>query len=246
MAKKRRLSDLYVRGDFLEFDDGQGDTVRIWVRKMAPTMHEKAMKRANAARAQVLAASRDHSSDLYVDVKAKVSAMDNDDILDYLVEERLGSRRAVIEAELAAEEPWSEEGYLEGLQEAWTEELSEKHLLDPDDDDANRVLGELRKFNDELEKRVAKEREAIEKDLSSKSPDNLDDLAAEKLIETQASLAWLTEFRLCEVWLSVYEEDGKTQYFESRDEVDMLSVEVLREIQSKYRELSVDPTEGKG
>lgn len=244
-AERRRLTDLYVRGDFLELDDGAGDTIRVYIRKMPPTLHEKAVKRANAARSKTAAELRDESTDEHLDLMSELEDMDLEDLIEYLVQDQMMARAQVVEAEILSDSEWGEDNYLEGLRDSWVNGLDEAYAQDPEDPEASKVRGELERFADELDKILDGERETIEKDVSSKPPEKLVEMVAEKFTDTRKSMAWLTEFRMCEVWLSVYEEDKKTPYFTSREEVDMLEASTLIELQAKYREIAVDPLEGK-
>lgn len=245
MAKaRRRLQDLYVVGEMVEFDDGGGDPISVWVQKLNPLQHDKAVKRANARRAAVKASFR-AGDDQYADIEEEVSDLTVDDMLDLLADDHTARRTQAIEAELASEDEWSNDDYYGGLIEAWSDGLNEKYHEDQEDPEAQRVFAELKRFNAEVDKRLEAEIDDLRASYEDRPEEDLRKLLIDKFFETRASVAWMAEFRRCEVWLSVFEENKRTPYFQDRDEVDMLSSAVYTRLAATYRDLSVDPVEGK-
>lgn len=245
MAKKRRLSDMYVTSRPVEFDDGEGDTVKVVVRKLNPIEHERALKTANAARALSLMELRDQTTLSYLNLWDEVESASDEELIEVLLEDERMDKVGPIEAELEAEEEWSKDGYLLGLQEAWEESVKDDYARDPKNKEAAKVFGELKRFADRVEAELEGFTDNARRDLEDLSIDSLRQkvLAARMVMEANAT--WLAEFRRCELWLSVREEDGRTPYFVDRDEVDSLPVEILARLSLEYRLLSVEPAEGK-
>lgn len=247
MAPSRRLQDLFVVGREFELnDDSGGDPVTVYLKKLSPVEHETAMRRANAARARTIATANAPDSDEYLDTWESVADFDRDGLTLYLVEDRRLTRTQVIEAEFGAEEEWSKDTYLVGLREEWEDRLKEVWATNNEDPDAARVHGELKRFSDTVQKAVEAELEAFQTDLESRSDEALRQQVLEKFLTVKASLAWLIEYRRCEVWLATRERDKKTRVFATREEVDDLPVEVHSALSEAYRALVVDPQEGKG
>lgn len=238
MAKTaRRLTDLYLVGEPLVIDDGSGDPIEVFIRKLNPVDHEKAMSRANSARSRAAANQRDPESDGYQEVMGTLLDFDKEALMAYLLEDARVSKQAVVEAERAADEEWSKDDYLAGLQQVDLETV--------DDEEKTRITTELDRFykgvSDELDKRA----EDLKADLELKDTEGLRKMVFDKLYEVHISMAWMTEFRRCEMWLATREPDKKTYYFRDRSEIDELPLEVFILLQSAYRNLSVDPLEGK-
>lgn len=244
MPKSRRLSDLYVRGRELSLDDGSGEPVKVYVKKMTPVDHEAALRGANAARSRTLSVRRDVNSDEYQAMWGEVEGYEHSELLTYLALEEAGSREPVVEAELAAEEEWSKDDYLQGLRDAWVD-LEETYHTDPDDVDAKRCFDELARFAALVDERVAGDLESLRRDFAGKSVEALRELVFEKIVAAKASMSWLLEYRRQEVFLSTYDPDRKLRYFEKRSEVDEIAAEVFAALSNAYREISVDPLEGK-
>jgi len=246
MAKSRQLSDLYVRGKSVTIDDGEGTPVEVYIRKLNPMEHEKALRKSNAARARVMAAVKDPDGDEYLQVQGDVYDMVPTQIVNYLVEEGLDDTRLVAEAEEENEKEWSEEDYLQGLRDSWNDVLSGRLQEDPEDAEALRVLKELERFTTKVDKRIEKERENLRSELELHSIEALREKTVETFLKTRANLLWLSEFRRAQLWLAVRQvNDHKAYYFTSRDEVDELPEEVLTILVRSYAELEVDTLEGK-
>lgn len=249
MPKTRHLSDLYVVGKEITLDDGRGP-VKVWLQKLSPIDQEKAIRAAGAKRAMVLALSRDGDTD--EEARASFTsemfdvAQDRSAIIDFLAAEQVSEHLGALEAELADEEEWSKDGYIQGLRDTWNEAFLQDAILGELDEEGEKVQSELERFQQEFDKRVVAERDAVAKDLDSLSDAKLIRKATDVIIEARAGSEWLTEYRKCEIWLGVHDPKNKKQrYFKSRAEIDDLSFETLSELVEAYQSLNVEITEGK-
>jgi hypothetical protein len=246
MPKKRRLTDLYKVGkDVTINDETGGSAVRVHIRKLNPVDHETALRRANAMRAKVLAAARDEDSDIYGDVMSEVLDMDRDALVSFAISEDVGKISASTEAEMAAEDEWSKDDYLQGLYDLWNSDLAARYHEEPDDSEVVRVRNELVRFEQSVAESVDSAVVKLRADLEEVEEIDLQKTAVSKLIDIRADTEWIKEFRRCEIWLAVRDEDKKTRYFESRAEVDELESEVLGRLVEEYQSLAVEPLEGK-
>lgn len=244
---KRRLSDLYVRGEELTLDDGEGDPVTVWIQKLNPLEQAEAAREADKARSKVLAAKKDPDSDVWQAAHTEADeTTDRDVLVNYLLMEERMKARPAIEAKVAAEDEWSKDNYLEGLRDLWDSGLRARHVEDPDDPDANRVFVELNRFDtqvgEELEDRLAPEQRELEElplaELQSRS--------AEKAMELRANAVWADEFYRTSLYYAVRDsEERKSRYFESREEIDALAGETYMLLRQKFDEITVDGREGK-
>lgn len=246
MPKTRRLTDLFVRGKEVTIGDGEG-AITVWVQKLNPVDQEMALRRANAARARILAKKKDEDSFEYQSTRMDIVGKDADELIEFLVADVIQSKSQSFEAELAAEDEWSKDHYLQGLRDSWNDGLKDAYHMDNDDEEAARVFAELRRFSDEVTKLLQGEAEKLRGDYKDTSDEELENLVFDKMFAATADMAWVHEYRRCEIWLGVRElENHKKRYFESRDEVDHLEQEVLVPLVAAYHEVNVDVTEGKG
>lgn len=246
MSVKRRLEDLYVLGKEVTFDDGNGDPVTVWLQKLNPVELSTALRRANAARSRVRTIKNDPTSDEYQSYWLEVLDFETAGALaEYLAAEGAMRAQEREEARLGAEEEWATDDYLQGLRDAWTEGLGEKHLIDPDEETI-RVIGELDRFQalaSEAAEVVAAE---ILAEYQAKDLEILRDEALERIISYHSNAAWLDEFHKVELWKGVRDPvKHNTYYFDKRDQVDNLSAFVVGRLTNAYAELSVDVVEGK-
>lgn len=259
MPKTRKLSDLYVVGKDVtisgRFDDGERGEITVRVQKLNPVAHETALRKANAARAGTLLMSRlPEDSEERSDFMNQLFdiAKNKDETIDFLAGEYAANKYPAIEAEIAAEDEWSNDDYLQGLKDSWEDELKAVYANGPKEEDegeeyarSEKVMAELLRFQDQVYKEVESQRQSFRKDIATRSEESLINEAVNKLIESQADMNWLTEYRKCEVWLGVLDAKTKKHYFSTRAEVDELAPEVLGEIIRAYAELNVDTVEGK-
>jgi hypothetical protein len=248
--KKRRLEDLYVVGRDLVVDDGQGQ-VAVWLQKLNPLEHEKAIRKAGAAKARGLMVRNDPDSEGWQEAYADVEDLGpREEIIEYLIVEDVAKTQESAEAELAFTDEWSKEDYLQGLRDAWEDPerpLKDTYAQDPEDPEARRVFLELKRFADTVTSRVEPEMGRLRRDYQDVPDETLRRKATERFIELRAGLAWLREYRYCEIWLATRDPDNHdAYYFPDREAVDRLSPQVYRTLVGAYQELTVEPMEGKG
>lgn len=247
---KRRLEDLYVRGRDLTIGDGGGDPVLVWIQKMNPLEHEKSIRKAGAAKARVLMAARDKDSEEWQEAFSDVADIgDRTALIDYLISDDVAKFQDAKEAELSFADEWAKDGYLQGLRDSWDDPdnpLSKAYHLDSENEEARRVFLELKRFTDQVQEEVQPEIERLRRDYEQTDEETLHDRALRRFVELRSGLAWLREYRNCEVYFSVREpDDHRKYYFTAREQVDGLAPQVFAQISMAYQELVVDVTEGK-
>lgn len=249
-GKTRRLEDLYVRGVELSITDGEDDPVVVWVQKMNPLEHEKSIRRAGAAKAQILVAARDRDSELWQEAYSDVDDIGGRaTLIDYLIGDDVAKFQDVKEAELSFTDEWQEDHYLQGLRDLWDDPerpLSAVYAEDPENEDARRVYLELKRFATQVEEEVNPEMERLRRDYETATDEELREKALERVIEIRSGLGWLREYRTCEVLYGVREpDDHKKYYFTTREQVESLAAPVFQKIASAYNKLVVDVSQGK-
>lgn len=256
MAKRRRLGDLYVVGKEITFDDGGGDPVKVFVQKLTPLDQEGALRAANAKRSTTMSKLRDKNSAEYGIIDDEIQDLEKDDLISILVATDLSPRAQEVEAKISSEGEWAEDGYLEGLVEAWDSELSDLYHSyssaedvpeDKADDYASavRALDELNRLQDEIDETLAAEKEDLEDTYKSFDLDSLQEKVIKLRLDAAANSDWFSEFRRQELFYATRDPQTKKLYFENRSEVDTLSLEVLGKLVSEYKALEVDALEGK-
>lgn len=246
MPKTRRLTDLYVKGKEVLISDGKTEPIPVWVQKLNPVLQEEALRRANAARARLLTKKKMPDTHEYQSIRNDVLGKDPEELIDFLVADLVGQRTPAIEAEMASEEEWSENSYLQGLRDAWNNEMRDRFHTDNTDEEALQTWTELKRFSDLVSDRLKSEADSYRRDFEGKSDEDLVELVFDKTFQAAGDMAWVHEYRRCEVYLGVRDaENHRERYFENRDEVDELEQETLVTLVAAYHDLNVDVTEGK-
>lgn len=274
--KRRRLSDLYAMGRKALIDDGHG-AVEVWLQKLSPIEMENALRRSSVERAKMLVAAKDEESELWQAAWADLHewAPTKEQLLQIALADKIVRFRAKIEAELADDEEWSKDDYLQGLVDAWdgtgavvaeppaedAEEPSESSVEgerdplrfayargeeDPRFPEALRVKNEIDRFSNRVEELVAAERANLLRDYEDEPIDKIRRMAVERTLEQQSSNVMFEEYENQELFYAVRDPETKKRYFGSRDEVVGLQPEVRARLIAEYRALMVDPAEGKG
>lgn len=256
-TKRRKLQDLYITGREFAYSDGTSDEepIVVWMQKLNSIETETCTRRANAARSRVSRAVADHESEDWQNAYDDVSDLERDTLIDLVIVDEVGRRLQVAQAEIAAEEEWSKDDYLQGLNDAWfgldgTPDLKYVYEVGDEDDprypEAKRVFEELKRFEGKVNSRLEAEREAIRKDHASSDLNWLREQAVVHNLSLRGTAAWLTEYRRSQLYFGVREvEDHKQRYFEDRDEVDQLHPTLLELMEKHYSDLVVDAAEGK-
>ena len=250
LPQNRRLSDLYVTGEEVEFDDGDGPALKVWVQKLTPAEIQKAIEAARPAKSKVSTIKRkDNDSPekwAFYDQIEAAEMYEPIDLILFLIQPKLNEFRISTESKIADEDEWSKDDYLEGLQEAWREELYERYLEDPEDPEAKRVFDELMRFQEKVDADVEAEEKEMIYELQHLDYSTLADRVVNKLIDDKGDQALVDEFRKYQLYLSVREaDDHNKRYFQSREEIDTLPAVVYNKLQMAYIDISVDSLEGK-
>lgn len=246
--KKRHLRDLYVRGTLHTIDDGTPgeEPVSVYLKKLNLNENEEAIRKANAARAVVIAAIEDPDSDLYKAALGDAAETDRANLIEYLISEPLSKARESAEAELGANPEWEDNDYLQGLNNAWMGGLNDKFHEDPEDEEAKKVFEALKRFADEVENVLEGEAKALRRDYEFVTEEELRGKAVKAFLKARSDLTWVDVYRKAELLLAVRNpEDPKERYFEELSEIDELETPVLLDLLRAYRDMTTDPQEGK-
>lgn len=246
-VKKRKLSDLFRRGEELTLDDGDGG-ITVYIRKLNPVEEETAVRKANARRATYLSQCKDQESEVFLATLGDLMDFDHESLLEYVASDELVRHADALEAEYASAEEWSKDNYLQGLYEAWEDGLKDRYFEDDDkeDEEAQRTWAEIERYNEGFQEVLEKERQRIKRDFASMDEDELRNDMATRISKMQADLVWLVEHHKWEVYLGTRDNADKSKkYFESRDEIDDLAEETMQTLVAAFRNLNVEGDQGK-
>lgn len=253
MNKTKKLFQLYVTGNPVTIGDDDGNEETLWIQKLNQHENESAYRKANAKRAKFILDKRDADSQAILELRGEYEALLDDGrepMVTYLANEKIGSAYEAREAELAASDEWSKDGYYQGLLDSWNDEMAERYARrddgDEPDEEAIKVFDEMKRFTEELEKILLSEKEDHMAYFEAMSDEKLEKLLIEKLIAGEADSIWLNEYKMQEIYYACRDFSNHTvRYFDSRDELNKIDFNVLIALLSAYRDLNVELTEGK-
>lgn len=249
VKQRRRLTDLYARGEETDLAPEGQEPFVVWVRKMTPADAEVAYLKASARRAAVLALGKeDPPSDLFLTLKGEVDLLSRDSLVLWVAASDMSDRRPLIEARLAGEEEWSKERYLISLQERFSDDDFVRKVEElPDDPEVVRVLAELERFQAQVSVEEVEVQRQAEADAEELPTEELQKRVLDAMVAAHGDAAWLAEFQSCQVWRCVFEADDHSKpLFGSRVEVEGEQVEVIQRLKEVIDRIHVSDAETKG
>lgn len=246
MLKNNKLLDLFVRGKEVTIKDPEtGQEVDVWLQKLNPTQHETVVRRANAARAKFLSIKNDPDSDEYQSLYGEVLDMEKDEMIDIIIAEEIANKVNSVESMISEKDEWNKDNYLQGLRDAWQEEgLADKYFRE-DDEEAGKVFAELKRFAEQVAKEVEAERANLVADHLERSLDAVVNEAMESKIASNANLEWLKAFRKGQLVYAVRDIKDHSNCLLDWQSVDELQEDSFNVLSNEYRNLTVEPIEGK-
>jgi hypothetical protein len=247
---RRSLFDLFVLGEEVSFDDGSGEPVVIWVQKLTQGETQECVEMARPAKQKIVSIKRlDDDNPLklrYLDELESNGYETEQDFIEYVLRDKINESLISARERIAAEEEWSKDEYLVGLQKAWNDELYLRWLQNPEDEEAIRVFEELKRYTDQVTEEAKADKNELIYEIQDLSLDALKRKAMNSLIEEHSDNALINEFRKFQLYYAVRNNDDRSQkYFDSADQIKFLPDTVLNKIQNVFNDLSVDGFEGK-
>lgn len=252
--RRRRLSDLYVRGTEVTVDDGAEEPVTVWLQKINGVDRESCLRRSHAAKARYLLDADHEDSETFQAIYSQIRGItDREVLIGLIVSEDLSRYGQRVEAEKTAdEEGWGKDGYVQGLVDAWVGDdespgLAAMKLEDPDDPEVQRVDAELQRFEKEVRDEVDDYHKRLLADWVDASEDKIWIEATKRMITIRSREVLTKEFDRQQVFFSVRDpDDHSRRYFGTLTEVDDLDPTIFERLLTAYNKLMVDPIEGKG
>ena len=245
---RRRLTDLYSRGEEFKIDDGEGEPIVLWIRKMTPADAELAYLKASAKRASFLAMGKeDPPSETYVALRSEIDQFSKEHLVLWNTTTEMLKIEPQVEARVSFLDEWSKEGYLRSLQERVEDpDFSRKAEELPEDEEVVRVTSELERFKAQVVAEVERERSSVERQMEDTSIEELGDKVLQSMLESQADQAWLSEFQKCQIWRCVFDGVNRQErVFVSREGVNELQAEAVARISEVIDRIHVPDQEGK-
>jgi hypothetical protein len=105
----------------------------------------------------------------------------------------------------------------------------------------------MKRFTDTVDDQMSGEVEVLKRNFEGVDDHDIIEKVVDRFLENKADSAWVRESGRAEMYYAVRDPDNHTQrYFEKPEEIDLVEPSVLAQLTRAYRELVVDPLEGKG
>jgi hypothetical protein len=230
--------------------DKDGETLDFFMRKLTPGQQERAMRQANAARIRLskLWEMDDNDDDKIILLDEIDQVGDHDDKLRFLADTDVAGDFAAMEQELSEEDKWSDDGRIQALTDAWTEEMQTEFAESAPgecSDECQAIFDGIKEFSTELDNIVKKERENREATLSSLSEEAIYRKLFDVLTEHRASQEWLAVFRNNQILHGTLDLESRKKVFDNLGQVDDMPLEIYRGLLEGITRMQMSPVEVK-
>lgn len=248
MPAVKSIFDLFVRGKNVVLTDGD-NSFTVWIQKLSPVEQEKALRRANGVKTAQLALLHSDREERYERSRADLANITDSraSMIDWLATLEAEAKRVVFAEKAQEQEPWDADK-VQGLYDAWRDELHDRWVKDDEktDEEAQAVFAEITEFETLVDNMVQAEFADFQMEFNQDTDAELYEKIVDKLIDLDANQAWYLELRMCYVWLGTRDpENHRNHLFQKREDVDQLPAETLRALLEAYDDVTVGVTEGK-
>ena len=250
---RRKLSEIYVEGDVVEFPDPKDpdNPLKVWIQKPTPAEDKVSIRKAKPAKLAISRIKRlPEDSDEKFEFYDKLDEPRFETLrkkLAYLVSTSVEEFRQTASAQVANEPHWAEDDFLIELQDTWNEEFKVKFIDDPEDKDAKAIHDQLERFTVEVEDSINDHEALLISELEDLTEDEINKKVVQKLIEEESNIEMYNEFRRQQLFLGTRDfDDHSKRHFDTREEIDALPSEPYITLLAGWLVLNMDSIEGKG
>lgn len=235
IQKRRRLSELYVKGAEVRFNESGGaafdpkvtddegnpkqvagdddfvrtdDDIILWVQPPSPLQREQALREAQAARSRaLLAAKKDADSVDAANTQAFVQSMTDDVLRRYLLDADEQERRERAQRDVLAEEEWDDFSALQDAMRQWDE------AGNPRTEEWQTLIDRDADFGKQINKQARYLREVDEESMALVPRQELEKRAFEKRIDLVGSQAFVQRYEREMIFYAVRSEEDHDELF---------------------------------
>ena len=245
---RKSLDELFAAGkEYNIAPDGADEPFMVFIRKLGPTQQNVAARKSNSARTTLVLDARDPESDYNKLLKAQVEGIEREDKIRQLAMTEIAEDREKLEQEISGNEEWSKDGYLQSLVDAWEGGLQVDWHMGEDlrSEESVRVFGEMKRFADEVDKKLESRLQREINILEQESDETIDEKMMNAQIEFDASAEWLKTFRMYQILFGVRDIESNQQIYERFQDVEDIPAELFAKLIAAVVDLNVPITQVK-
>lgn len=252
-AALRRVTDLFVEGTEMVLDEH--DPVIVWINKLNPFQVDEARKDGQAARTRYTLALNDPRSEESQEFDLRSANLDDDTLAAGMAQAKYQQFLVAAADDMRSDKEWAEKS--NALDRA-SEQLADRPVDDPERVAMDKLAEE---YYAELEERADAKREAEREGLRALPHEELRQKYRQQWIEERATSAFLTEYRITELWYALREcfssgkdDNGRWKHekcdhriklLDDRQQVRQLPDELIRQARHAVENLVVDDRSSK-
>lgn len=220
IAARRKLTDLYVKGEEVRFD-AEGatkgpfespptdDQVCVWVQPPSPLQREMALRDAQATRARaVLNAKRDNESEERLTALSFIEDMGPDTLIEYVMLSEADDRRREAMRDVLGYEEWADISELQDAMRQFDEADASE-----DDPEFAALLEKDVEFGKQIDKRVKELEEAAREVMKQTPKEKLEERALARRADLQAGQVFMRTYERHMLFYACRVHDDHTELF---------------------------------
>lgn len=188
-TKYKKLTDLYVSGRVVEFEDG----TTLWLQALNQFEAHEAREAAQTARARKMLAIKSHDTEQLERVRAEFTILPRSTAVDQLVEREMTEALMKVVQAINADEDWTERLQIMSR----SDEIIERE--DPEDPERKLLNQYNREYLTEIQKRQDEEREFMRAEVSALDDEELEERWVTAYLDNLGSEAATREYRVAEI-----------------------------------------------
>lgn len=245
IAARRKLSDLYVKGIEVRFDEGGAtkgpfetpatdDQVAVWLQPPSPLQREMALREAQASRSRaLLSAKRDKESEEHLTAMAFITDMSYETLVEYVLASESEERQREAMRDVLSNSEWDD---MTTLQDAMRQ--FDESGADEDDPEFAALLERDAEFGRQVQARLMEVTESAREVMSRTPMEKLQQKAVERRADLASSQVFMKMYERQMLFFACRDPDDHQElFFEDANELASqpeFVIEQLGEVLSAY------------
>jgi hypothetical protein len=248
IEKRRRLSELYVKGKDVRFNEGgvvadgdeSDDDIVVWVQPPDPFQREEALRAAQAAKARARAGAKDPESQTSLEADELLSELEADDLSDFLVDQMVGELRPRAIRDVLGRDEWEDFTALQDSMREWEEAGY------PETEEWAPLIERDKAYGEQIQERMKEVLEDTRESMKLLPAEEVKKRVRKRLVDQVANQAFMQAYEIHMLYYSCRDDENHTElFFEDFNELKSYEAVVQQGLADALSSFINDPVEAK-
>jgi hypothetical protein len=248
IEKRRRLSELYVKGKDVHFNEGgvvadgdeADDDIVVWVQPPDPFQREEAIRSAQAAKARARITAKEPDSQTALEVEELLSELDESDLCEFLVDQMVGELRPRAIRDVLGREEWEDFTALQDSMREWEEAGY------PETDEWAPLIARDKAYGEQIQDRMKEIMDDTRESLKLLPEEEIKKRVRKRVIDQASNQAFMQAYEINMLYYSCRDdEDHSELFFENIEEIRSHEPVVQQGLADALSSFINDPAEAK-